>query len=496
MTVPSQQPIAAPGTARLAIIGEAPALAETSWRTCTRGHEFAGEEWLKGSRMTRERCPACGCADSQATPRPFVGPSGHLLDDCLRRAGLRRDQCFVGNVFGVSMNSGELAAVLPDSLRLRAERLTYDMEKFAPNCVLLLGATALRAFHPAGNAATISNWRGSLFASDVAETPLKCIATYHPASILRSGPKAAGDAGSNPSWLPLLRLDVKKAVSEASTSTLSLPKRHFDWKNDADTLVTKILALLNRRTPIGHDIEGRPLTGIKDFSFATSPTEALWVPIKRITHAAWWPPADEQRIMDATRQVLESELVPKSVFASGSETFTWKWACNITLRGVVSDPMFSWHELMAELEKRINMAASILTKQPYWGEWDDWHTEEERAIYNCIDSCMCLELDEAIEPMLTPGQRAHRDFNLSLQPAMSWQEFHGIRFDAPARDALVTALDAEVIDLQAELDTLAGITPPTFGEVRDIVAMKVKRERCVDWSDIATHAKPSWKERV
>jgi len=37
---------------------------------------------------------------------------------------------------------------------------------------------------------------------------------------------------------------------------------------------------------------------------------------------------------------------------------------------------------------------------------------------------------------------------------------------------------------------------PSFAEVREAVAMKVKWAKCADWSDILQHAKPSFKEAL
>lgn len=51
---------------------------------------------------------------------------------------------------------------------------------------------------------------------DSTYVPLKCVAAFHPAAVLRS-----------PDWTALLRKDVERAVSEAASPVLDLPVRRF-----------------------------------------------------------------------------------------------------------------------------------------------------------------------------------------------------------------------------------------------------------------------------
>lgn len=493
MTVPNQFPTDAPLNRRLAIIGEAPATEEVSWRQCIRGHGYAGRTWREGHLCDQSQCPECGSVGWSATPTPMVGPSGRLLNWLLAQAGLPRSRVFVGNVAQEPLTTDDLKPEAGHpAVAAGLSALQSDLARFQPHCVLLLGNTALRAFHARGDA-SVTNWRGSVFPTregvSMMKAFYKCIATYHPAAVLRQ-----------PEWRPLLDFDLRRAVAESDDPALHLPERRVIWNATANEIVVRLIAIQQARQPVSHDIEGYAHSGVTDFSFATSPTQALWVPLRQLDGSPWWPPHDEETILAATRGVLEDAAVPKVMHNATYEGFVWKWAHGITLRGIAGDTMLKFHELYCELEKNLSTAASLLTRQPYWGEAGDAKTEEERAIYNCIDSMVTLEIDAAIDALpatdFTPAQRAHYEHRVRLLEPCLWQMLHGIPFDVAARSELLRQRAGEIDVLQGELDMLAGIAPPSFREVVEAVCHKRKWDKCVDWPDVEEHANKRWRGEV
>ncbi len=209
--VPNQPPAVDPGAVRLAVVGEAPAVEECSWATCQSGHGFATRHWSNKQLVERHRCAWCGTDKWELTPRPFVGESGRLLDTLLKESGLPRERVFVGNCSRHPLNENE--KTLEHCIGGLA-MLAFELEQFRPHCVLLLGNLALSAF--AGYGRSVTNWRGSVTRGHLHGEPYKICVACHPAAILRE-----------PSQLALLRLDVKRAVEEAATATLTLPVREF-----------------------------------------------------------------------------------------------------------------------------------------------------------------------------------------------------------------------------------------------------------------------------
>lgn len=118
--------------------------------------------------------------------KPFVGPSGQLLDRALEAAGIDRRQTYATNVvkhfkwtprgkrrLHQSPNAAEQAACRP---WLEAELATVQ-----PTVVVALGATAAKSL--LGSSFRVSRDRGRFIESPLASYVL---ATVHPSSILRT----------------------------------------------------------------------------------------------------------------------------------------------------------------------------------------------------------------------------------------------------------------------------------------------------------------------
>jgi hypothetical protein len=148
------------------------------------------------------------------------------------------------------------------------------------------------------------------------------------------------------------------------------------------------------------------------------------------------------------------------------------------------------------LDKALDVVASLYTRQPYWGTTKDWTCDADRDLYNVIDSCVCLEAWQAIMREMTEAQRAYYRHQCALLEPCLEMSFCGLRYDSEKRGAMVAALEREVHGLQGELDSLAGIPLPSFAEVREAVAMKVKWAKCATWDSLLEHAKPSFKEAL
>jgi hypothetical protein len=158
--------------------------------------------------------------------------------------------------------------------------------------------------------------------------------------------------------------------------------------------------------------------------------------------------------------------------------------------------MLLFAELYPELDKALNVAASILTKQAYWGEAKDARTEEERATYNCIDSCVTLEVADAILPLLDEQQLAHYRHQMALLELSNQQALDGMAFDTEARGAMLKSLEQQAVEAQGALDAAAGLTPPTLAEVAQIVCNKRRLADVKQWADVELAAKPSFEKSV
>lgn len=117
--------------------------------------------------------------------RPFVGPSGRLLNEALVEVGIERDDAYVTNVvkhfkweprgkrrLHKKPNAREIGACIP--------WLDAEIEVVEPEVLVCLGATAARTL--LGTGFRVTSDRGRFVDSDLAP---RVTATVHPSSILR-----------------------------------------------------------------------------------------------------------------------------------------------------------------------------------------------------------------------------------------------------------------------------------------------------------------------
>lgn len=137
-------------------------------------------------------------AEEDRIGKPFVGPSGQLLDRMLASIGLDRDHYLITNLIpwrppgNRSPTDAEVMLCLPF--------LHRQIALVRPKLLLLLGGLAAKAL--LGGSAGITRLRGTWREIEIPGlvAPIPALATYHPAYLLRT-PGAKRDA-----WADLLSL--------------------------------------------------------------------------------------------------------------------------------------------------------------------------------------------------------------------------------------------------------------------------------------------------
>jgi DNA polymerase len=122
--------------------------------------------------------------DEDALGRPFVGRAGKLLDKIIGACGLKRRDVYIGNILKCRPPGNrdpkvdEIIACLP--------YLKRQIELIKPDIIVALGAHAARTL--LDNNKSIGQLRGRFheYYPDIYGTPVKLMATYHPAYLLRS----------------------------------------------------------------------------------------------------------------------------------------------------------------------------------------------------------------------------------------------------------------------------------------------------------------------
>lgn len=123
--------------------------------------------------------------EEDRTGRPFVGPSGRVLDETLEEVAIPRDEVWITNAvkhFKHEMRGKFRLHKTPSMTEVRAclPWLEEEVRRIEPEAIVCLGATAAKTLF--GSKFRITKQRGEPVETEWAPW---AIATYHPSALLR-----------------------------------------------------------------------------------------------------------------------------------------------------------------------------------------------------------------------------------------------------------------------------------------------------------------------
>lgn len=123
-------------------------------------------------------------ADEDAQGRPFVGRAGQLLDKIIVACGLKREDVFIGNILKCRPPGNRDPK--PDEIIKCLPYLQRQIEAIEPEIIIALGAHAARTLLNTNQ--SIGQMRGRFheYVAGIGRPPVKLMATYHPAYLLRN----------------------------------------------------------------------------------------------------------------------------------------------------------------------------------------------------------------------------------------------------------------------------------------------------------------------
>lgn len=411
-------------------------------------------------------------SDEEKQGIPFVGMSGRFLSALLSKANILRDACFIGNICQYRPPNNDISFFSRDGDEIKEglEELTKALSGYNPNICLLLGKTALWA---AKDVDSIGDWRGSFFISDK-QGPFygrKCIASYHPAACLRQY-----------DWTPLLMMDVKRCVSEATFPELVLPQRDLRIDLNANQIVEELEKIEREGLSFAADIEG----GIKSMScisLATSANYSFLIPFAKMSGANYWSEfEDELKIWKALIRVLANPNIKKTFQSGLYDRFVLQYGYGIMVHGNEDDTLLKFWEQYCELDKNLGFQNSILTKEPYYKSDIDASDIETFFRYCCRDSATTKEISERLNNILSPRSKQHYQFNISLLNPLLYAEVRGIRYDTALAKTRLAETNDHVYSYQSKLDIVAGYgldqTKPREALVAEIQGVMCFKRNC------------------
>jgi len=123
-------------------------------------------------------------ADEDAKGRPFIGKAGQLLDKIIAAMGLNRKDVYIGNI--LKCRPPDNRDPKPDEIVSCLPYLQRQIELINPDIIVALGAHAARTLLNTNK--PIGQLRGYFhdYPMGFDRAPVKFMATYHPAYLLRS----------------------------------------------------------------------------------------------------------------------------------------------------------------------------------------------------------------------------------------------------------------------------------------------------------------------
>jgi uracil-DNA glycosylase len=391
--------------------------------------------------------------------RPFVGPAGKLLDLCLHSAKIARAECQITNVFEtmVKKKDDDGAIYSRDGDLLWAKGKFTDAGHAASRgCLERIAASRANVIVPLGGVAlsrvldnrSVSKWRGSIV---VNADGRKIVATIHPAFVIRGAYENRF----------LLISDLQKALAESASPQFTPTPRNIVIDPTFDQCIAALHRALDADA-IDTDIE--VLAGQVDcFSIATSPSEAISIPIVDAGFEHRWSAAEEAEIWTLYGRIIQSPRIAKI-----NQNITFDLAALLELNnlipcGPLHDPMIAHSIMYPALEKKLGVLCSLYTREPYYkddGQLSDSPTVQDfarRWRYNALDSAVALECWQALASDIdADGYRATYDMTISLIPSLVYMMVHGIKVDLDALAVTRTKAQEDLKEIVARIEHAVG----------------------------------------
>ncbi len=410
----------------------------------------------------------------EARGEPFVGPSGTLLNELLREAGIMRSECFVTNLVNARPPYNQIDAwrprkkkdIKPNMVSFRGslvdpilvkgyDALVGEINLVKPNVIVALGSASLWAL---SGAEGVLKWRGSQIKTVGPGLPsIKLIPTIHPSSILREW-----------SQRPLALHDLKRVAEERASPTYSNePDWHFIVKPSFDQAVQTLGWLLDgldagRLDWLDFDLETRA-GHIACAGISWSLTEAICIPFMSGSgnSQGYWSQEEEAFLVYRLYLVLthpKAKIRGQNLLYDAQYTYR-HWAF---VPRVAQDTMIAHHSVFCGLQKSLAFQASMYCSHyVYWKDdgktWVKDMDETQLWRYNAIDCVRTREVGEVSARNIAKlGLEKVDEFQQKFfWPVLECMQ-RGVRIDARLRKTFDIELEDEIDKRLAYLKEVLG----------------------------------------
>lgn len=323
---------------------------------------------------------------------PFVGPSGEILNECIRKAGSSRSAVYVTNVvkYRPPFNDLEKLNLIGVDLNQQIEELwDKEIRVFKPKCILAVGDTALEA---TTGLKGILNYRGSILTAKDGVT--KVVPTVHPAALFARGDKG----GLEYTYLKLIEHDIARAVEESKTRSINLPERQLDIADNSLDLY-RFFNEYEKLDKATTDIESINCVPVC-IGFSFNKHHAISVPLLRQIGKHKLTDMGDNEIRECWR-LIDAQLRRLKLVGHNLKYDEFKLSLiGFELPNIYSDTLIKTRVIFPELpDKRLSTVLSLWTREPYYKEEGKEFRLGKQPIsqllkYNARDCAAEFELDE------------------------------------------------------------------------------------------------------
>lgn len=417
--------------------------------------------------------------------RPFVGPSGDVLDRLLFRAGVTRDSVYVTNAVKCrpvdeaffrmdrrgQKHFGNLTPTPQQSYTCASKHLEEEIARVRPKVIVSMGNVATD--YLLGKYELLPN--GKLRMSDKGDKPVMVkrlpgitdlmygeywderrrayvVPMFHPSYIMRS-----------PDCFLMMCAIIRKAVSIVANGPGKERTQHFIATNFDDAMAVARRALENRRVAYDHETDGLdwrfgPLINTGFSWKAGTGATIRWIDEKR---QPLYSPQQRAQIVEALRGVFQSpdkELITyNGPFDDG-----WSWQhFGYEVRTPEHDVQQIYHTLNSAATYREQSLESLswlhTQMHDYKAESKPWFSKKQfvecpieiMGRRNCADADATLRLFEGLMPTLQESPTyPHYERTIRHLPRMSTLiNRNGCPVSLPTLHQMRERLEAAILDL-------------------------------------------------
>lgn len=306
-------------------------------------------------------------AEEARQGKPFVGPAGTVLEQCLHAAGITRSECYITNVVKVRPPNNDISPYYSTTkhsfTELGRESVDYllnEVTNLNPNIVVALGAVAMHALTGYG---AVTKLRGYVMEG---KHGLKVIPTIHPAASLRG----------QYLYRYLISSDLRKVRLESEYPDIKRPERNLIYSYSNIDEAIEWVNTIGRSPRVSLDIEVLNYE-IAIIGLASSPELGIAIPL---ADGQWGSDADEIPLWRALASVIENPNVTKVGQNLIFDKHFLATKCGILMQGPVEDTMMSHSIMFPELLKGLGFLGSLYCgSTEYWKDAIKWDNIKEES---------------------------------------------------------------------------------------------------------------------